>query len=714
MERVVYRTCTLCEACCGIEVHVEGDRIVAIHGDRLDPLGKGRICPKARALKDLHEDPDRLRHPIRRTSTGWERISWKQAFQYAARGIVEVQRAHGRDAVAIYRGEPVTHNLGASLFGEELVKALGTKKHFSANTLDQMPKQLACHWMYGSGFFFSVPDVDRTDYMLIIGANPLISNGSLMTAPGMGLRLREIRNRGGRVVLIDPRRSETAKLADRHHFIRPGGDPLLLAALVHTLIAEKRVRLGELGSLVQGLETVTEVVDRFTPEAVSGCIGMEAETIRSIARDFSDARSAVCYGRMGISVVRFGTTASWLIEVLNIISGNLDRPGGAMFPNPPVDVIGLQPNTERGRWHSRTRGTPEFIGELPAATLAEEIEEPGEGQVRALVTLAGNPVLSSPAGHRLDQTLRKLAFMVSIDFYLNETTRHASVILPPTGPLERDHFDLVFQLLSVRNTTRWSPAVFPRAADARSDAEILLELSRRLCWARGGLARAQALIYRGLLGLGTERVLRLGIDLALRTGPHGSGLRPWRGGLTLKKLRRAPHGLDLGPMEAGLPERLPAASKNIDLAPREVVEEMTCLRECMRETPPQMVLIGRREARTLNSWSHNLPSLVAGPTRCVLHIHPQDAAARGIESGSPVTVTSRVGSIEVPAHVTDSMLQGVVSLPHGYGHRGEGIKLEVAAEHAGASINDLTDPAEIDPLSGNAVLSGFPVSVERL
>jgi anaerobic selenocysteine-containing dehydrogenase len=717
VTRVVYRTCILCEACCGIEVRVDDGRITAISGDKLDPSSHGYICAKARALKELHEDPDRLRHPIRRTATGWGRVSWKEAFAYAAEGIRAVQRAHCNDAAAIYLGEPVVHNLGALLFGDTLVAALRTKKRFSANSLDQFPKQLVSHWMYGSGFFASVPDVDRTDHMLIIGANPVVSNGSLMTAPGMPARLRRIQQRGGRVVVIDPRRTETARLADEHHFIRPGTDPLLLAALIQFLFAEGRIRMGTLGAFVEGLDIVEKAVAEFTSEVVSERVGIGLETIRAIARAFSDAPTAVCYGRMGTSTVPFGTTTSWLIEVLNIVSGNFDRPGGAMFPKPPVDVTSLQPPTQRGRWRSRTRGTPEFMGELPAATLAEEIETPGDGQVRALVTLAGNPVLSSPAGHRLSEALRQLDFMVSIDFYLNETTRHAHVILPPLGPLERDHFDVAFQLFSVHNTAHWTPAVFDPPPDARSDADILLTLAHRLSWARGGLGRVQALALRALLALGSARASRIVLDLALRTGPYGNGMRPWRPGLTLKRLRQAAHGIDLGPLEPCLPDRLPARSdrkeRRVDLAPRAIVADMQRLREGLTRNPSELVLIGRREARTVNSWSHNLPSLVTGATRCVLYIHPADAEAHGIGPGDCVRVSSRVGAVEVPVRITDSVMPGVVVLPHGYGHHGDGIRLAVAAEHTGASFNNLTDPAEIDPLSGNSVLNGVPVRVER-
>ena len=717
MERIVHRTCTLCEASCGIEVHLSGRRISAIRGDAHDPLSRGHICCKARALRDLHEDPDRLRYPLGRTRRGWERLSWNDAFARAAAGIVAVQRTHGNDAVALYQGEPVTHNLGALLFGDVLFGALGTRKRFSANSLDQFPKQLACHLMYGSGFFVPVPDVDRTDYMLIVGANPVISNGSLMTAPGITQRLRNVRQRGGRVVVIDPRRTETARLADHHHFIRPGTDALLIAALIQCLVADRRVNLRHLVSFTEGLETVEQAVAAFTPEAVSERVGIAPEVIHNIVRAFSDAPTAVCYGRMGTSTVPFGTTTNWLIDVLNIVSGNFDRPGGAMFPCPSVDVMRLQPPTQRGRWHSRTRGTPEFMGELPAATLTEEIATPGDGQIRALVTLAGNPVLSSPAGHRLGNAFGTLEFMVSIDFYLNETTRHADVILPPVGPLERDHFDVAFQLFQVRDTTRWSPAVFAPRPGAKNDGEILLALAARLYRARGGTGMLRAAALRTLGALGADQLSRFAVDLGLRTGPYGSGRRPWRPGLTFRRLRAARHGIDLGPLRPCLPQRLPGRGKGtqprIDLAPRDLVDDLHRLRAARADDEPEFVLIGRRELRTVNSWAHNLPSLVAGRTRCLLYMHPADAAARRIASGDRLRVTSGVGAVEVAVELTADVMPGVVCLPHGFGHKGDGLRLTVAAQHAGVSMNDLTDPAAIDPLSGNAVLSGTPVRLER-
>jgi anaerobic selenocysteine-containing dehydrogenase len=547
--------------------------------------------------------------------------------------------------------------------------------------------------------------------MLIIGANPIDSNGGLMTAPGIGHRLRAIRERGGRVVVIDPRRTATAQRADEHHFIRPGTDGLLLAALVGTILDEDRVRLGRLEPVVDGLDAVRRAVAGFPPEAVAERTGIEAPVIRALARAFADAPSAVCYGRMGTSAVRFGTLTSWLIEVLNAITGNLDRPGGAMFPRPAVDVISLQPATRRGRWRSRTRDLPEFMGELPTASLADEIETAGEGQIHALVTLAGNPVLSSPAGHRLSEALRKLDFMVSIDFYLNETTRHADVILPPVGPLERNHYDLAFQLFSVRNAARWSPAVFAAPAAARTDAEILLELSRRLQRARGVGGRLRALAQRAVLGVGAERVARWVLSAALRTGPYGR-LLPWRrDGLTLGRLRESRHGVDLGPLVPALPERLPGRSRRIDLAPEDVIADFQRLRRSLGEPPPRLQLIGRREPRSVNSWCHNLPTLMRGRRGCFLYVHPADADALGIENGAAVRLASRVGSIEVRVHITEAVMPGVVCLPHGHGHGLAGSRMKLAAEHAGASMNDLTDPAEIDPLSGNAVLSGVPVAV---
>ncbi len=704
-----FRTCTLCEAMCGIRVDLgEDGRIASIRGDEDDPFSRGHICPKAVALRDLHEDPDRLRHPMRRRGDGWERLSWDDALDEAARGIHAVQSAHGRDAMATYAGNPTVHNLGSMLFGPMLLRAVGTRHGYSATSVDQLPHMVAAHFMFGHQLLIPIPDVDRTDHMIIVGANPLVSNGSLMTAPGMKRRLEAIEARGGKVVVVDPRRTETAELADEHVFVRPGTDALLLLGMLHTIFAEGLEDLGRLAPMTEGLGDVRAIAGRFAPERVEAHTGVGAETIRRLARELARARRAVVYARVGASVQEFGTLCQWLVNVLNVVTGNLDREGGAMFTRPAVDALrgpkgmGIGRGSF-GRWRSRVRGLPEFGGELPVATLAEEILEEGEPRVRGLVTIAGNPVLSTPNGARLDRALASLDFMVSVDFYLNETTRHAHVILPPTGPLERSHYDVAFHLLAVRNTAKWSEPLFDPPEGTRHDWQILMGLATRLEALRapgivGHLARGarDAVMSR----LGPEGVIALG----LRLGPYP--------GLRLRALRDAPHGVDLGPLEPCLPARL--FRDSIALAPAAIVADVPRLEARLEAAPERgLLLVSRREVRSNNSWMHNAPVLMKGPRRCTLMIHPDDAAARSIEDGASVRITSRVGAVVAPARVTDEVMPGVVSLPHGYGHARSGVRLEVAREHAGVSVNDLTDDQRVDALSGNAALSGVPVQVER-
>jgi anaerobic selenocysteine-containing dehydrogenase len=711
-----FRTCTLCEAMCGIRIDVDGsDRITSIRGDDEDPFSRGYLCPKAVALRDLHEDPDRLKHPLRRVGDRWERMEWDEALELTASRLHAIQREHGNDAVATYAGNPTVHNVGAMIFAPMLFRTLRTRHGYSATSVDQLPHMLAAHLMFGHQLLLPIPDVDRTAHMLIIGANPLASNGSLMTAPGMKRRLRAIQERGGRVIVVDPRRTETAAIADEHIFVRPGTDALLLLAMLHTIFGEERARLGRLAPLVDGLEEVRTIAERFSPERVGSHTGVGAETIRRLAREHASAERAVVYARMGASTQAFGTLCQWLANVLNVVTGNLDREGGAMFTSPALDALrlprgfGVGPGSF-GRWRSRVRGLPEFGGELPVATLAEEIREEGEGRVRALLTVAGNPALSTPNGAELEHALARLDFMVSIDFYLNETTRHAHVILPPTGPLERGHYDVAFHLLAVRNTAKYSPPLFAPEHGARHDWQILLGLMTRLeALKQPGIgARARRLVRDGLLArLGPEGV----IDLGLRLGP--------RRGMSLRKLRAAPHGIDLGALEPRFPERL--FRDRITLAPRAIVEDVARL-EATIEAPPaalavlgpegELALIGRRHLRSNNSWMHNAAGLMSGRERCTLMMHPDDARARAIESGATVRVTSRVGSVTVPVEITSDVMRGVVSLPHGFGHAREGVRLRVATEHAGASINDLTDDQAIDALSGNAAFSGVPVRVE--
>jgi anaerobic selenocysteine-containing dehydrogenase len=661
-----HRACPLCEAICGLEIETEGDRVVSIRGDREDPFSQGHICPKAVALQDVHEDPDRLRHPIRRGPSGqWTRIGWTEALDEAAEGIAAVQRSHGRDAVAVYLGNPSVHNYGTMLFGAPLWRALRTRNRYSATSVDQLPHHLAAFLMFGHQLLLPVPDIDRTDFMLILGANPVVSNGSLMTAPGVRRRLEAIGERGGTVVVVDPRRTETAGRAHCHLFITPGTDALLLMALVHVVLDEGLARLAHLEKMTTSLEPVRELSAGFPPERIAAATGIRAEEIRRLAREFAGAPSAVCYGRLGVSTQEYGALCAWLVNLLNIVTGNLDRPGGAMFTRPAVDLVKLVGPGSVGRWTSRVRGLPAFGSELPCSALADEMLTPGEGRVRALLTVAGNPVLSTPNGRRLDRALADLEQMVSIDFYLNETTRHARIILPPTGPLEHDHYDLVFNLLAVRNVARMSPAVFAPDSDGLHDWQILEQLRRRLD-RRSLKARLAA---RSSALLGPRRL----VDLALRFGPWGSGVLP-RGGLTVARLEANPHGLDLGALEPCLPARLRTADGRIQLAPEAIIRDAERLRKLARgekgedRTRGSLRLIGRRHLQSNNSWMHNAPRLMRGRERCTLLIHPRDAERLEIEDGSRVAVSTSTGRIEVTAKVSDEVMVGVVSLPHGWGH----------------------------------------------
>lgn len=716
MSQKHFATCTLCEAICGVVVETDGDRVTSIRGDGDDPFSRGHICPKAAALKDLHEDPDRLRRPVRRDGTAWRELDWDEAFDLVAARLREVQAHHGRDAVAVYQGNPTVHSLGAMLYSPPLVRALRTRNRFSATSIDQLPQMLAAWAMLGHQLFLPIPDVDRTDHLLIFGANPAVSNGSLMTAPDVARRLEAIVARGGRVVVVDPRRTETAKIASEHHFIRPGRDALVLFAMVHTLFAEDLVRTGHLSPLLDGTSDVRRAAERFSPERVAAASGMPAEVIRGLARDLAKAPRAVVYGRVGLCTQELGGLGAWLVNVLNALTGHLDTPGGAMFTTPALDVVGRKMigAGSFGRFRSRVRGLPEFGGELPVAVLAEEIETPGDGQIRALLTSAGNPVLSAPNGRRLDRALASLDFMVSIDPYVNETTRHAHVILPPTGPLERDHYDAVFHALAIRNTARFSQAVFKKPDGARHDWEILAALAERVGGGKGTFGRLRTRAEGEVTKrLGPRRM----VDLALRTGPYGAKLSPFRKGVSVRHLLENPHGVDLGPLVPCLPARLPSRDGRIHLAPEIFLADVPRVERILSEPAPEsgsLSLIGRRELRSNNSWMHNSLRLVKGPQRCTLRMGQEDAGARSLAQGDRVRVTSRTGSIEVTLDVSDEMMPGVVSLPHGWGHDRPGVRLSVASAHAGASLNDLTDEAMVDPLCGTAVLNGVPVTVEKL
>lgn len=701
-----YRTCNLCEAICGIEIQVEPFQRLNIRGDKDDVFSRGYICPKAVALQDIHYDRDRLKHPMRRTPRGWQRISWNEAFDEVAQNLKRISAQHGRNSVATYLGNPTVHNYGALLFAPGFIRSLHTRNRFSATSVDQLAHHLASFLMFGHQLLLPVPDVDRTDFFLILGANPAVSNGSMMTAPGMARRLEAIRERGGKVVLIDPRQNETARLASEHIFIKPGTDVLLLLALLHVVFEEG---LTQVNAYTKGVEQIPHLVAQFSPEMVAPITRMQADRIRQLAREFASAKSAVCYGRIGLSTQEFGGVCQWLINVLNIVTGNLDRVGGAMFPVPAFDPVSapesIAPRGSFARWHSRVRKLPEFAGELPVAALAEEILTEGSGQIKALVTLAGNPVLSTPNGRILDRALTNLEFMVAIDFYINETTRHAHIILPPTNTLERGHYDLALHLLAVRNTTKYSQPLFKPDDDTRHDWEILAELQMRM-----GTNGAFGSLLRGVRNkfvkqfFGPERIL----DLGLRFGPYR---------LSLRKLKQAPHGIDLGPLTPCLPGRLRTADKFIELAPEIFVKDLERVRvklvDAVADSNGHLLLIGRRQLRSNNSWLHNSERMVKGKQRCTILMNPNDAADRDLISGQNVMVRSRVGEIVLPLEVTDEMMPGVVSIPHGWGHDRSGNRLAVAQEHAGASINDLTDNQAIDALCGTAAFNGTPVTVIR-
>ncbi|MET0152184.1 MAG: molybdopterin oxidoreductase family protein [Candidatus Binatia bacterium] len=741
MTQRSYLACPLCEATCGIVVETKGREVLSVRGDEEDPFSRGFICPKAYALKDLQADPDRLRRPVRRTRDGWQEIGWEEAIAEATENLVGVRSRYGSESLGIYLGNPSAHSLGSMLYGRVLIRALGSHQRFSATSVDQLPKMITSCLLFGEQMMVPVPDVDRTSYLLVIGANPLVSNGSLMTAPGMPKRLRALRARGGKLVVVDPRRTETAHVADEHLPIRPGTDALFLLALVDVLFREDLVRLGRLETMVQGVEEVRSLAGGFAPETVASRVGIDAATIRRVARELAAAPSAACYGRIGTCTQEFGTLASWLVDVLNVLTGNLDRPGGAMFTAPAASFkYGETSRKGRrlpyGRWKSRVRGLPEFGGELPAVALAEEIDTPGEGQIRGLVTLAGNPVLSTPDGARLARALDGLEYMVSIDIYVNETTRHANLILPTTSPLEHENYDLLLYNMAIRNVAKYSPVTVQAEAGAKHDWEILLALAAPLMGMPGASIQAlddallgkmveQAVGRAGTPAGGVAREAALALlgdtpgpgralDLLLRTGTYGDGFDERRDGLSLKSLRDAPHGIDLGPLEPRLPAALATPSGQIELLHELLGSDVERLRRSLERPADGLLLIGRRQLRSNNSWMHNAPSLVKGPERCTLLVHPQDAERLGVVEGARVRIASRVGAVEVPVTVSDEVMPGVVSLPHGWGHGLEGVGQRVAASRPGAPSNFLADPEVVDALSGNAVLNGIPVSVAAI
>ncbi len=698
-------TCNLCEALCGLRITVENNRILEVRGDPDDVFSRGHICPKGPALRELHEDPDRLRTPMRRGANGWEPIGWDEAFDEASSRLRAIRRRHGRDAIGLYVGNPTVHSHRAALGAQLLTLALRSRNRFDPNSQDSNPRLFACMQVYGDALSMPIVDVDRTDFLLMLGANPAASNGSMMTLGDVRRRLQGIRARGGRLVLVDPRRSETAAWCDEHHFVRPGGDAALLLALLHVLYADRLIDARAVDEVASGREELAAIAARFSPERVAPAVGLAPEIIRRLAHELAATPRAAVYGRIGTCQNEFGPIANWLIEALNLVSGHFDREGGVMFPQPAADIAPLGRRligNHHGRWRSRVRGLPEFLGALPSVTMAEEMETPGAGQVRGFVCFAGNPVLSTPNGARLERALGGLDFMVAIDFYLNETTRHAHLVLPPTHLFESSNFDVIFFGLAVRNIVRHNPPILTPPDGALDDWQILSELALRL--GAPGSSRLGRLWRRAGRDL-PDRV----VDLLLRFGRHK---------LSLKELQRHPHGLDLGPLKPARAEKVRTPDGRARLAPSALVADLPRLERWIDErsradAPATLTLIGRRHLRSNNSWMHNVRSLVKGPDRARLIMNPLDAAERSLATGARVRVSSRVGAVEVEVELSDEIMRGVVSLPHGFGHQPAKDTLRIAGALPGASANTLTDELFVEPLVGTAILNGVPVSVTR-
>lgn len=714
MNQTVYRTCTLCEAMCGLSLEVEQGKVIAVGPDHDDVLSRGYICPKGAAIADVYHDPDRLRQPVRRTPGGeFEPISWQEAFDLVGRQLNSIRRQHGADALAMYLGNPIVHNHGVLALRSGLIKAVGTRNCTSAGSQDTSTRFAASYYLYGSSLAIPVPDVDRTDYLLCVGANPRVSNGSFLTAPDIRRRFQEIRRRGGRIVVVDPRRTETAREADEHIAILPGGDAAFLLSMVQVIVSEGLARRDAIERLAVGWPEIERRLPPFAPERVAPQVGIEAETIRRLASQFAAAPTAAAYSRVGVCNNAHGTVASYATDLLNLVAGRLGEVGGSMFPSPVFDarpILKLTAADGHARWKSRVRGLPETLGDLPASILAEEIETPGAGQVRGMITFAGNPVLSTPNGRRLAAALARLDFMVSIDLYINETTRHAHVILPPDGSLSQDHADLMYTNVAVRNVARWSPAAVDKAPGSYSDWQILLELCYRLGGGPVGIKPVDWL-YRIGRHVGIRWTPQSTLDMLVRLGPFGDRYLPGKKGLNLKKLKQAPHGIDLGPMQPGIAHRLWHRDGKMHLAAPVMLEAIESLAGTLDRPPEErtLSLIGRRDLRSCNSWMHNVPALVSGKPRCVLLVHPDDAARAGVSDGETAILESRIHRGEVPVQVSDEMRPGVVSLPHGWGHAEIARWQRVAGAHPGVSFNDWTDDQEVESVVGQSILNGIPV-----
>lgn len=689
-----YRSCNLCEAICGLVIEHNGKEVISIKGDKEDPFSQGFICPKAVALQDIHADANRLKKPVKKENGKWIEISWKEATDIVTDKLKKIIEEFGNDAIGIYQGNPSVHNLGTMLFSNNFFRKIRSKNRFSATSVDQLPHHFASQEMFGHSLFLAIPDINRTDYLLILGGNPMVSNGSMMTVSGFPRKLKDIQARNGKVVVVDPRKTETAEKADEHIFIKPGTDVYFLAALVNEVLKIDDLR--KLPEWTKGSATIRKIFERFTVETVAGITGITKKQIINVAADFTNAKSAICYGRLGVSTQEYGTLCQWLIHLLNIITGNIDRPGGMMFSDPainPTQYISPKGTQHQyNRWQSRVRKAPEFNSQLPVSVLAEECLTPGKGKILAMVISAGNPVLSTPNGTQLEKAFEGLEFMVAIDIYINETTRYADVILPPATGLEIEHYDLAFNSLAIRNTAKYSSPLFPKERGAKYDWEIFKMLTKKMTKKPYGIRSLIAGIMKPIL--------------LLRYGFHKSKYK-----ISLRRLKKEKHGIDLGPLRPCLPLGLFTKDKMVNLAPDLFVSELEKI-NLLNQSEDDLVLVGRRHVRSNNSWMHNSTRLVKGPIRCTVLINTVDASMRKIENSMLVEVKSETGKIILPAEVTGEIMSGVISIPHGWGHTRSDVTLGEAVNVAGVSVNDITNDKLTDVLSGNAAFSGVPVTVD--
>lgn len=716
MSTTALRTCHLCSAGCGLSIDVASNRVVAVRPDPDDPMTEGYVCPKGLALAEVQNDPDRVRRPLRRNAEGtFREISWDEAFDLAGTRLSEIRAEHGADAIGVYYGNPLGHHYSAIMMLGPLVKAIGTRNRMSASTQDTAPRFGASHYLYGNTMVMPVPDVVRTDWFLCVGANPVVSQGSAMAVSDIKSKLRAIRDRGGKIITVDPRYTETSKLADEHVPLLPGGDAALLLSMLQTLIEEDLVDRAAVEAVADGWDEVVRRVAAFTPEAVERQTGVAAEVTRRLAGELVGANAGVVYTRLGTCNNQWGTLATWAGDVLNLAAGRLGATGGSLFPEPPLDLAGFAARnglSGHGRWKTRVRGLPEIQSDLPAAALAEEIETPGEGQIRAMVTVAGNPVLSTPNTRRMDGAFSSLEFMVSIDLYVNETTRHADLILPPCWVLADDATEALASSFALENHVRWCPPILEKEEDERSDWEIMLELARRLGGGPLGIP-----LLDGAIGMaesfGWSFHPEMLLDLLLRIGPHGDRFVPWSDGINLEKVKSTTYGVHLGTAREGITHRVFHDDGRVHLAADPIFESMDGLvAELARERDPdELLMIGRRHLRSCNSWMHNVPSLVSGRDRCVLFVNPVDAERAGLRDSQPARLTSRVHSGEVAVRVTNEVMPGVVSLPHGWGHAASAPWQSVAGAHAGVSSNDWSDESRVEDVVGQSILNGVPVKI---